>query len=90
MSNYPFYIIRSAKFKHKFSKIPYSYFNKHFEKAKHTVPALKTIIQRVTDWQNIWFLRKAQSVRSKETNKIKKLEIISTDFLSIDEFIFEK
>lgn len=83
------YIIRSANFKHKISKIPFSYFNKQFKKAKHTIPALKTFIQRIADGQNIWFLRKTQSVRPKETNKIEKLEIIATEFLTIDETIFD-
>lgn len=86
---YLHYIIRTTNFKHKISKIPFSYFNKQLKNAKHTIPALKTIIQRIADGQNIWFLRKKQSVRSKETNKIEKLEIISTDFLTIDDSIFD-
>jgi len=86
---YLHYIVRKKKLKQKISSIPYQLFNNSFIRAKKSYPVLKKIIQKVIDGQNIWFLKKNKAVEQYDSNKIKNLEIINTDFLTIDNSFFE-
>lgn len=85
---YLYYILRHKRLKHKISSLPYGFFNNQFKKAKHSMPQLNEVIQKIMDGQNIWFLKKIQNVNPYETNKIKNIGIIDINFLTVDESIF--
>lgn len=73
---YMYYILRNESLKHKISKIPYNYFNKQFKNAKHSMPQLNAVIQKIMDGQNIWYLKKYKMLILKKSTKLKNWKLL--------------